>query len=501
MSGMAERIAIGADHGGYELKSHLKRWLGERGYQIEDCGTHDERAADYPEIAAAVAHRVAGGSCGLGIVIDGAGIGSCMAANKVRGVRAALCYDLSSARNSREHNDANVLSLGARLIGVGLAEQIVEAWLGSSCTEPRHRRRVEMIAALEQGPPAPAMPPAAPDGVSSGSPGLAGSGRPEPSASAATPGAGPGAGTAFRASAAKWLTMENLENLSSEDLERLSARIAELIALGAPGGRSCGSCGSRCNLACAATNPDAVRQLIGLGAGRIGHRPGGGGVGTEVAQYIDHTLLKPDATADEIRKLCQEGIEHGFASVCINPAWVALASGLLRGSPVAVCTVVGFPSGAHVPEIKAMEARRAIRDGAREIDMVINIGALKGGDDRAVFHDIRSVVDACEDGRALCKVIIETALLTDEQKVRACELARRARADFVKTSTGFASGGATAADVALMAAVVRDAGMGVKASGGIKSYHDVETMVAAGATRIGASAGVKILKEARKAGG
>ena len=164
-----------------------------------------------------------------------------------------------------------------------------------------------------------------------------------------------------------------------------------------------------------------------------------------------------------------------------------------------VCTVAGFPLGAHVPEIKAAEARRSIREGAREIDMVINIGALKGGDDDLVLNDIRAVVDACIDGRATCKVIIECALLTDDEKVRACQLARRARADYVKTSTGFSTGGATARDVALMSEAVRGARMGVKAAGGIRSLEDMKEMVQAGATRIGASAGVQIVKAAKGA--
>jgi deoxyribose-phosphate aldolase len=234
-----------------------------------------------------------------------------------------------------------------------------------------------------------------------------------------------------------------------------------------------------------------------IGAGRIGHAPGGGPIARDVAATIDHTLLKPEATAAQIEQLCKEAAEFGFASVCINPSWVRLAARLLKGSSVAVCTVAGFPLGAHVAEVKALEARRAIREGAGEIDMVINIGALKSGDDETVYRDIRAVVEACEDGRALCKVIIECALLSDDEKVRACRLSRKARADFVKTSTGFASGGATAADVALMSEVVRGSGMGVKAAGGIRSYVDLRSMVQAGATRIGASAGVQIVKEAK----
>jgi deoxyribose-phosphate aldolase len=181
----------------------------------------------------------------------------------------------------------------------------------------------------------------------------------------------------------------------------------------------------------------------------------------------------------------------------VNPTWVSLASELLRGSDVLTCTVVGFPLGANEPAIKAMEARRAIRNGAREIDMVINIGALKSGNDDLVLRDIRAVVEDCVDGNAVCKVILETALLTDAEKRRASELARKARAHFVKTSTGFSTGGATVSDVALMAEVVRGAGMEVKASGGISSFSDAKAMIEAGATRLGASASIGIIQEAK----
>jgi deoxyribose-phosphate aldolase len=208
-------------------------------------------------------------------------------------------------------------------------------------------------------------------------------------------------------------------------------------------------------------------------------------------------LLKPGATAAQVTDLCKEARQYGFASVCVNPSFAKLCAQQLQGSSVKVCCVVGFPLGAHVPEIKALEARRAIRDGAREIDMVINIGALKGGDDELVYRDIRAVTEVCMDGGAICKVIIEAALLTDEEKVRACLAAKRARADFVKTSTGFGPGGATAHDVAIMAEAVRDARMGVKAAGGISSFEDAQKMIRAGATRLGASAGVRIIKEAK----
>ncbi|MFQ6005126.1 MAG: deoxyribose-phosphate aldolase [Woeseia sp.] len=217
----------------------------------------------------------------------------------------------------------------------------------------------------------------------------------------------------------------------------------------------------------------------------------------DLARYIDHTLLKPEATEEQIRNLCGEAREYNFRSVCVNPIWVPLAVELLRGSDVLTCTVVGFPLGANEPEIKAMEARRAIRNGAREIDMVINIGALKSGDDALVLRDIQAVVEDCVDGNAVCKVILETALLTDAEKRRASELARTGRAHFVKTSTGFSTGGATVSDVALMAEVVRGAGLGVKASGGISSYSDAKALIEAGATRLGASASIGIVQEAK----
>jgi deoxyribose-phosphate aldolase len=215
---------------------------------------------------------------------------------------------------------------------------------------------------------------------------------------------------------------------------------------------------------------------------------------TTVARLIDHTLLKPDASQDQIAQLCYEARTHHFASVCINPAHVKLSAQLLKGSDVAVCTVVGFPLGATPPTVKAYETQQAIRDGATEIDMVINIGALKSQDYRTVYEDIAAVVRAAHAGNAIVKVIIEAALLTDEEKVIASQLSKAAGADFVKTSTGFGPGGATAADVALMRQVVGPT-MGVKAAGGVRNYADAQAMISAGATRIGASAGVKIMQE------
>jgi deoxyribose-phosphate aldolase len=240
--------------------------------------------------------------------------------------------------------------------------------------------------------------------------------------------------------------------------------------------------------------PDRLRSVIDAGATRVGLYASGGAP-TGVAAMIDHTLLKPDATRKEIEELCREAAQFSFASVCVNPAWVATATSLLRGSVVKVCSVVGFPLGATTADVKGYETRRAIFDGAREIDMVINIGALKSGDLRTVERDIEAVTTSCRECGVLSKVIIEAALLTDEEKITACTLSKAAGADYVKTSTGFGPGGATAADVALMRRVV-GAEMGVKAAGGVRDLEGLKAMVAAGATRVGASAGVKIVQQA-----
>jgi|SRR5271154_6288386 len=215
----------------------------------------------------------------------------------------------------------------------------------------------------------------------------------------------------------------------------------------------------------------------------------------DVAALIDHTLLKPEATQRDVERLCKEAIEHHFASVCVNPVFVPLAAGILRGSKVKNCTVIGFPLGANLSETKVEEAVAALAAGAEELDMVIHVGGLRAGDKEAVLMDIRDVVQAAHAGGAICKVIIESCLLTEEEKERACRLACEAGADFVKTSTGFSSGGATLADVALMRRVV-GANVGVKASGGVRTLDDLLKMVEAGATRIGTSGGVKIVQEA-----
>lgn len=489
-----DRIAVGADHGGFPLKEHLKGWLEKNGYQVVDCGTHDGSRCDYPVLAAAVAEKVSTGECAAGVMVDGAGIGSSMMANKYPGVRASLCYDVSTARNAREHNDANVLTLGAGLIGTALAQQILETWLQTECTVDRHQRRVAMIGELAKE--AAACAACASDSA------LEGGGAHHHSATSANPdpafqGQGVFQGrAAFQRRAAQWLmstghrqtTEMDTDNLSAADLDRVATRIAQLLASGEQrGGLWC--FGDFC------IDARMAQPWIDAGVARLSNGLGNGEAVRDVASFIDHTALKPDTTQSQIEQLCDEAAEFGFASVCVNPTWIQLCARRLGGTRVKVCTVVGFPLGANHKDVKAAETRKAIRDGAREIDMVINVGALKSGDDKLVYDDIRAVVDACEDGRSICKVIIETALLTDEEKVRACVAAKKARADFVKTSTGFASGGATAEDVSLMARVVQDTRMGVKASGGVRSLADLDKMVRAGATRIGASAGVKIMKE------
>ena len=238
---------------------------------------------------------------------------------------------------------------------------------------------------------------------------------------------------------------------------------------------------------------DRAGHVVNAGAERLSSTLGVIPQDLNLAGMIDHTLLKPDATPDQIAQLCFEARKYGFASVCVNPAWVSLCAQLLQGSPVKVCTVIGFPLGASATEVKVFETQNAIDQGATEIDMVINIGALKARDLELVARDIRGVVEASHARGAIVKVIIEAALLTDEEKTIACLLSKEAGADFVKTSTGFASGGATVHDVALMRRAVGPE-MGVKAAGGVRTYEDAEKMIKAGATRIGASAGVKIIQ-------
>jgi len=389
----AKIVALGADHGGYRLKEALKPLLAGLGLEVHDVGVVDEKPADYPDIAQKVAELVARGETARGVIIDGAGIGSSIAANKVSGIRAALCYDRASARNSREHNDSNVLTLGARLLTGSQAEEVLRTWLETPFAGGRHAARVEKIARIEREYSRVAQPP--PDGK------------------------------------------------PAED--------------------------------------------------RAWRCPTGG----PIASLIDHTMLRPEATRADIVKLCAEARQYGFATVCINPYWVPLAASELAGTAVKVCTVAGFPLGATSTEAKVAEAAAALRAGAREIDMVINVGALRSGDFDTVKLDIQAVTRVCHDANAIVKVILETALLDDAQKISACGLAQAAGADFVKTSTGFGPAGATVQDIVLMRHAVGSR-MGVKAAGGIRTLDDFRAMVAAGASRVGASASVKIVEAVGK---
>ena len=459
-----KKIVIGSDHGGYNLKEELKTYLSGKGYDLSDCGTMGADPVDYPKFAFKVADKVSKGVVEIGIIVDGAGIGSAMTANKVTGVRAALCYDISTARNAREHNNANVLTLGGSLLGSGLAKQVVDTFLTTFCTEDRHQRRVAMIDELDVTD---------------------------------TPSYGAPEENSSNHSDAE----EKLTNLSEQDLNKVMARVKSLLDNESSSSNK--TCDKDTSCVCGVPidkEPETLRYFRESGVDRFGYNDVTGCecVPEEIAACIDHTVLKPDTTEDDIIKLCKEARDYNFASVCISPVYVPLAHKELAGSKVKVCTVVGFPHGANLPEIKALETRRAIRDGAEEIDMVINIGALKTGNYDLVYRDIRLVCEACEDGNALSKVIIEAALLTDEEKTKACEIAKKAKANYVKTSTGFGPHGATAEDVELMRNVVGPGKIGVKAAGGIRSYEDARKMISAGATRIGASAGIKILQEANE---
>ena len=252
-----------------------------------------------------------------------------------------------------------------------------------------------------------------------------------------------------------------------------------------------------CRTVCVEICPERVQEVLTAGADRVGLASREGTRLTRdtgsLAASIDHTLLKPDATLAEIDELCAEALEFHFASVCVNGVHVRRCAEILAGSDVAVCTVIGFPLGAMAPEVKAYEARRALEDGATEIDMVQNVGALKSGDDEFVRRDIAAVAETVHRFGATLKVILETCLLTDEQKARAARIAKLAGADYVKTSTGFSKGGATVEDVAILRRAVGPT-LGVKASGGVRTADDARAMLAAGATRLGASASVAIAK-------
>jgi deoxyribose-phosphate aldolase len=291
--------------------------------------------------------------------------------------------------------------------------------------------------------------------------------------------------------------------VDQNEFEQIVRMVTEevVLYLGTPetvaarGASSDGEICPDCDLNCVQKCARKTRAVVEAGADRISCGPSVVELEAGFAGLIDHTLLKPEASRDDIRKLCQEAVKFGFASVCINPWNVPLAAELVHGSAVKVCTVIGFPLGATLPQVKIHEAEEAIKLGAQEVDMVLNIGALKSGQDDVVESDIRGVVETAHRGGAICKVIFETSLLTVEEKVRASLASKRACADFVKTSTGFSTGGATAEDVALMRAVV-GAQIGVKASGGVRTLDDLKKMVCAGATRIGASASVKIMEQA-----
>ena len=285
------------------------------------------------------------------------------------------------------------------------------------------------------------------------------------------------------------------EPIDARKLEAILAEIARQILDHGLSSVSPWGCTSICVELCA----DDVHEVMHAGACRLGvTAPDLASLG-DLARTIDHTLLRPDATAAEIDKLCDEARRFRFASVCVNGTWVRRCAEILSGSGVTVCAVIGFPLGAMAPEVKVYEARRAVEDGACEIDMVMNIGALKSGDHEFVRRDIAGVAETCHKLGAKLKVILETALLADPEKSRACELAKQAGADFVKTSTGFAKGGATVADVALMRRIVGPT-MGVKAAGGVRDQKGARELIQAGATRIGASASVAIVQGASGSG-
>lgn len=466
----SRKVALASDHAGYDLKEYLKQFLTDSGYTVEDLGTHSRDPVDYPDLARAVAEAVAAGKAWRGIVVDGAGIGSAMAANKVAGARAALCYDRATARNSREHNDANVLTLGSRLIPAELAREVAAVWLETKFAGGRHQQRVDKITAIEQRASANAGKRAASQSGSGGT-------------------GGGLADTSTREQLIEAVAREILCRLG--DQEACALRGLEIDETVCPG------CDGRCAESC----PAKSRRLLAAGAARLGASLGSTQIPADIARFIDHTLLKPEATESDVRRLCAEARQYGFASVCVNPTWISLCAAELQNSAVKVCTVAGFPLGATTGSVKLFETEQALKLGALEIDMVINVGALKSGYYERVEQEIRSLADACHGGGAILKVILECALLSDQEKVVASRLAKNAGADFVKTSTGFGPGGATAHDVEIMRLVVGP-DMGVKAAGGIRGYEDLRKMLAAGATRIGASASVKIMREAAgEAGG
>jgi deoxyribose-phosphate aldolase len=303
------------------------------------------------------------------------------------------------------------------------------------------------------------------------------------------------------ASGGPLVTPNKMSPASDLELEQIVRLVTEEVLAylkvpeGAPIGERSGEICQDFDRNFAERDESRTRAVVDAGAGRISSGPNVVQLSAGIAKLIDHTLLKPEASREDIRKLCREAIRFGFATVCINPWYVPVAAEMLRGTGVKVCAVVGFPLGATLPAVKIHETEEVIKLGAQEIDMVLNIGALKSGQMETVESDIRGVVECSHRAGAICKVILETALLTTEEKIRACVVSRRAEADFVKTSTGFGTAGATAEDVALMRAAVGSS-IGVKAAGGVQTLEDLKKMISAGATRIGASASVKIMEQA-----
>lgn len=406
---LVKNIAIGADHGAFGVKEILKSYLIAAGYKVTDVGTDNgTTAVDYPDFAYAVARKVLSGECERGIMLDGAGIGSSMTCNKVHGIRAALCWNEKTIVNSRQHNNANVLTMGSGMHEPGEICSLAGLWLQTGFEGGRHWPRINKMMAIEKN------------------------------------------------RRRKMDQDELAEKITKEVMNRLKELMKDQGA----------------GMAANSGSPQGITP-------------------EELAGYIDHTLLKPGAVNAQFDQLVSEALKYRFYSVCVNSSWVPYVAKKLRGSEVKICSVVGFPLGEMDSRSKAFETRNAIANGAHEIDMVMNVSALKSRNLKLVEEDIRAVKRACRSNTVL-KVIIETSLLTDEEKVLACEIARKADAGFVKTSTGFGGGGANVHDIELMRRVVGP-DMGVKASGGIKDFKSAADLIRAGANRIGAGASVQIV--------
>jgi len=402
-------MAIGSDHGAFAAKEVLKTFLTAAGYKVVDVGTESATTAvDYPDYAYAVARKVVSGECDRGIMLDGAGIGSSMVCNKVHGIRAALCWNPKTIVNSRQHNNANVLTMGSGMHSTDEICTMAELWLKTPFEGGRHWPRINKMMAIEKN------------------------------------------------RRRKMDQNEMVDKITRQVMDQLKELMKD---------KNTAQAGS-----------DAAAPTMSP---------------AQLAGYIDHTLLKPGASDTQFDQLVSEALTYKFYSVCVNSSWVPYVAKKLRGSEVKICSVVGFPLGEMDSRSKAFETRNAIANGAHEIDMVMNIGAMKSRNLKLVEEDIRSVKRACRSNTIL-KVIIETALLTEEEKVLACEISKKAGASFVKTSTGFSGGGATVADIALMRRVVGP-DMGVKASGGIKDFQSAIALIHAGATRIGAGASIAII--------